>query len=395
MSFSLFTSESVSQGHPDKIADQISDAVLDACLQQDPDSKVACETLINNRLVILAGEITTQAKVDYKKLVKQVITNIGYGDPLLGFDLEKAQIIVDFNEQSPDIARGVSPPLSEKEQGAGDQGLMFGYACEETPELMPLPIALSHKLIASLTQLRKEKLCDYLRPDAKAQVTVEYDEKNQPISVESIVLSAQHSEQVSQKTIHQDMKQLIKDTIDAYWLRKNPTYHINPTGRFVLGGPAADCGLTGRKIIVDTYGGMSRHGGGCFSGKDPSKVDRSAAYALRYVAKNIVAAKLATRCELQVAYAIGVPYPVSIKVDTFGTEKVPLQYIKEAIFELFNLSPQGIINTLDLKRPIYFKTASLGHFGREDENFPWEKCDRVNDLNQYMKEKLGCSFIKN
>jgi S-adenosylmethionine synthetase len=381
MSNNLFTSESVSPGHPDKVSDQISDAILDACLSQDPDSRVACETLVSSQLVVLAGEITTNAKINYEEIAKQVIKEIGYDNPEIGFDYENCKFIVAINKQSQDISQGVSEGEGlDSSQGAGDQGLMFGYACNETPQYMPLPIQLSHDIIRRLVHVRKSKSIPYLRPDAKCQVTVEYDENNIPLRVDTVVVSTQHEEGVSHSQIKEDISSLIRSTVHEKFLDDKTKFYINPTGRFVIGGPVADCGLTGRKIIVDTYGGMGRHGGGAFSGKDPSKVDRSAAYAARYVAKNIVAANLATRCEVQLSYAIGIAQPLSIKVDTFGTANVAENDIVKAIYENFDLSPKGIITMLNLKRPIYFPTASCGHFGRNEDSFTWEKCDKVNDL---------------
>lgn len=381
MSHYLFTSESVAVGHPDKIADQISDAILDACLTEDPYSRVACETMVTTGLVILAGEITTHAKIDYQDIVRRTIKEIGYDDSSLGFDYRSCGVIVTINKQSPDIAQGVD--LGQglyKEQGAGDQGIMFGYACDETSEYMPMPIMLSHRIVMELKRLREEAILPYLGPDAKAQVTVEYDRENRPLKIHTVVISTQHSDDVSLEKVTSDMKILVRKISPQGFLDNNTRYLINPTGRFVIGGPMADCGLTGRKIIIDTYGGMARHGGGAFSGKDPSKVDRSAAYAARYVAKNIVAAKLAKRCEIQISYAIGVAKPVSIKVDTFGTSELGEERLEQVVQEVFDLSPKGIIATLDLLRPIYQKTAFGGHFGRENEEFSWEKTDKVEVL---------------
>lgn len=384
----LFTSESVSAGHPDKIADQISDAVLDACLEIDPNAKVACETLVTKGLVVLAGEITTHAMIDYQEVVRQTIQTIGYNDPSLGFDYRSCGVILSINKQSPDIAQGVSESQSiYKDQGAGDQGIMFGYACDETPELMPMPIMLAHRIVRELRRQRQEGLLPYLRPDAKAQVTIEYNQAHQPVRLHTVVISTQHTEEISHETIQKDMEQLIQNLLPPNFIDENTLFYINPTGRFVIGGPAGDCGVTGRKIIVDTYGGVGRHGGGAFSGKDPSKVDRSATYAARYVAKNIVAAQLATRCEVQISYAIGVPYPISIKVDTFGTSKVSEQLISHIIPLVFNLTPKGIIQMLDLKRPIYFETAFGGHFGREEPNFTWERIDRIQALKEAIKQE--------
>ena len=384
----LFTSESVAQGHPDKIADQISDAILDACLYADPHSKVACETLVTTGLVVVAGEITTKAQPNYQEIIRQTIHDIGYTDSALGFDSSSCGILLSINKQSPDIAQGGNEGEGLfKELGAGDQGLMFGYACDETPELMPMPIMLAHRIVLELAHLRETKVLPYLRPDAKAQVTVEYDEHHTPQRLHTVVISTQHSPDVSHEVISRDMKALVRKIIPAHFLDENTLFYINPTGRFVMGGPAADCGLTGRKIIVDSYGGMGRHGGGAFSGKDPSKVDRSAAYAARYVAKNIVAAKLAKRCEVQISYAIGVPHPVSVKVDTFGTGCVKEELLSLIIPSVFDLSPRGITEMLDLKRPIYRKTAFGGHFGRNDPDFTWEKTDKVQALQEALKRE--------
>lgn len=381
MSNFLFTSESVAQGHPDKIADQISDAILDACLEIDPYSKVACETLVSSGLVIIAGEITTKASPDYQQIVRNTIQEIGYNNSSLGFDYRSCGVMLTLNKQSPDIAQGVNEGEGLfKEQGAGDQGLMFGYACDETPELMPLPIMLAHRIVQELRRLRTSKELAYLQPDAKAQVTIEYNQHHIPQRLHTVVISTQHAEEISQETIHEDMKMLVQRLAPFHFIDKKTLFYINPTGRFVIGGPVGDCGLTGRKIIVDTYGGMGRHGGGAFSGKDPSKVDRSACYAARYVAKNIVAAKLAKRCEIQISYAIGVPYPISIKVDTFGTATVKEDLLNHYIPLIFDLSPKGIIEMLDLRRPIYKQTAFGGHFGRQEEDFTWERTDRVNLL---------------
>lgn len=381
MSNFLFTSESVAIGHPDKIADQISDAVLDACLEQDPMSKVACETLVSNQLIVLAGEITTRAKVDFKKIALDTIKKIGYTDPAFGFDYHNCEVKVVINPQSPDIAQGVN----EKE-GAGDQGIMFGYACNETPELMPLPIMVAHNIVRELRKLREEKQLPYLGPDAKSQVTVEYNQDLQPQRIHTVVLSTQHTEDVSMETLIQDMKNMIHWVAPENFIDKDTLFYINPTGRFVVGGPVADCGLTGRKTIVDTYGSMARHGGGAFSGKDPTKVDRSAAYAARYVAKNIVAAGLADHCEVQISYAIGVSFPIAIKVETFGTGKVSEDTLAEIVVEVFNLSPKGIIEMLDLRRPIYSKTAWGGHFGHNDPDFTWEKTDKVQALQKAVEQ---------
>ena len=387
MAHRLFTSESVSMGHPDKVADQISDAVLDFCLSQDPDSRVACETLTTTDLVVVAGEITTKApltRANLDSLVRSVVRDIGYVDPEIGFAADSCQVDIRVHSQSPDIAQGVDAAAAEgkdtAEQGAGDQGMMFGFACDETPELMPAPIAWAHALINKLTDLRQSGAIKYLRPDAKSQVTVEYDGEK-PVRVEAVVISTQHDETVQHATIYQDMvEKVIKAVIPAELLDAKTKFHINPTGKFEVGGPHGDCGLTGRKIIVDTYGGMGRHGGGAFSGKDPSKVDRSAAYAARYVAKNIVAAKLARRCEVQLAYAIGYPEPVSILVDTFGTATVDEAKLQQAVREVFDLKPAGIVKMLDLKKPRYRATAAGGHFGRTGKEFTWEKTDKVEAL---------------
>lgn len=389
----LFTSESVSEGHPDKVADQISDAILDAILAKDPEARVACETSVTTGLVLVFGEITTTAYVDIQKVVRETIKGIGYTRAKYGFDGDTCAVMVAIDEQSPDIAQGVDASFEKRETkaeqedlGAGDQGLMFGFAINETPELMPLPIALSHRITEKLAELRKNETLEYLRPDAKSQVTVEYDEAGKPVRVDTIVVSTQHDEHVTLETIIHDVKTLvINEVIPSELLDENTKYFINPTGRFVIGGPQGDSGLTGRKIIVDTYGGYARHGGGAFSGKDATKVDRSASYAARYIAKNIVAAGLADKCEVQLAYAIGVAQPVSISVETFGTGKVSEADLIKAIRENFNLSPVGIIEMLDLKRPIYQKTAAYGHFGREDADFTWEKLDKVADL----KKSLG------
>jgi S-adenosylmethionine synthetase len=372
----LFTSESVTEGHPDKIADQISDAVLDAMLTQDKMSRVACETLVTTGLAVVAGEITTKAYVEIPKLVRSVIHDIGYNDALYGFDSHTCAVVTTLDQQSPDIAMGVNTG------GAGDQGLMFGYACNETAELMPLPIMLAHKLAMRLSQVRKKGLVDYLRPDGKTQVTVEY-EGDRPVRIDTIVLSTQHSDKAGQAKIKKDMiEKVILPLLPKKLVKRDKpvTFHVNPTGNFVIGGPMGDCGLTGRKIIVDTYGGMGRHGGGAFSGKDPTKVDRSAAYAARYVAKNIVAAGLADRVEVQVAYAIGVAHPLSVNVETFGTAKISDEKISALVNEYFDLRPGAIIRDLDLRRPIYRKTAAYGHFGRDDIQFPWEKTDKAATL---------------
>jgi S-adenosylmethionine synthetase len=371
----LFTSESVTEGHPDKIADQISDSILDACLEQDPYSRVACETLTCTGLVVIAGEITTKAYVDFQSLVRGVVASIGYDNALYGFDSNTCSVISSINKQSGDIAMGVDTG------GAGDQGMMFGYATNETPELMPTPISLAHKLCLKLSQVRKSGLLPYLRPDGKSQVTVEYDANMKPIRVDAVVISTQHAENATNDELRADiLKHVIQAVIPAHLLDADTKYHINPTGRFVIGGPMGDTGLTGRKIIVDTYGGMGRHGGGAFSGKDPTKVDRSAAYMARHIAKNVVAGGLADRCEVQLAYAIGVADPVSVLVETFGTGKVSDEKIVELIFANFKMTPKGIMETLNLRRPIYRKTAAYGHFGREDKDFTWEATDKASAL---------------
>ncbi|WP_298218256.1 methionine adenosyltransferase [Halothiobacillus sp.] len=375
----LFTSESVAEGHPDKIADQISDAVLDAILRQDPRARVACETLVKTGFVVLAGEVTTSAWVDLDELVRKVIVDIGYDSSDLGFDGNTCGVLNAIGKQSSDIAQGVDRMVDE-EQGAGDQGLMFGYATNETDVLMPAPITYAHRLVQRQAEVRKSHTLPWLRPDAKSQVTFRY-QKGKPVGIDAVVLSTQHGPEVSQKDLQEAVMELIiKPTLPAAWLDEKTKYHINPTGNFVIGGPVGDCGLTGRKIIVDTYGGMARHGGGAFSGKDPSKVDRSAAYAGRYVAKNIVAAGLADRCEIQVSYAIGVAEPTSISVDTFGTGKISDHRITDLVRTHFDLRPYGIVRMLDLIRPIYQKTAAYGHFGREDDDFTWEKTDRADAL---------------
>ncbi len=372
---SLFTSESVSEGHPDKIADQISDAVLDALIKLDPDCRVACEVLLKSGMVFVAGEISTSAWADIEQIARDTIAQIGYNDPRLGFDAETCAVVCAIGKQSPDIARGVND--KEDAMGAGDQGLMFGYATHETSAFMPAPIIYAHHLMQQQAQLRKEGRLPWLRPDAKAQVTFRYD-NHVPVSIDCIVLSTQHDPDVSQNTIREAIiEEVIKPVLPKQWVDADTRYLINPTGRFVIGGPVGDCGLTGRKIIVDTYGGMARHGGGCFSGKDPSKVDRSGAYAARYVAKNIVAAGLAGRCEIQIAYAIGIAEPVSIAVNTFGTAKIPDEKIQDLIKTHFDLRPAGIIRMLHLERPIYKATAAYGHFGRQDANFSWEQTDKI------------------
>ncbi len=379
----LFTSESVSEGHPDKLCDQISDAVLDAHIAHDPDSRVACESLAKTGMIVIAGEITSKARVSYTDVAREVVRDIGYTDSAMGFDGNTCAILTAVEQQSPDISQGVTEGEGlHKEQGAGDQGMMFGYACDETPEFMPLPIQMAHSLVKYLAKVRKGGEAYFLRPDSKSQVTVEYKD-GKPVKVKSVVISSQHSPEVEYSKLRETIIDgVIKAVIPAEYLSKDTVFHVNPTGRFVVGGPQGDCGLTGRKIIVDTYGGMGRHGGGAFSGKDPSKVDRSAAYMARYVAKNIVAAELAERCEVQLAYCIGVAQPVSVLVDTFGTGKISESTIAGIVQEVFNLTPKGIIQTLELKRPIYRSTASYGHFGRtpEDGHFTWEKTDRVEDL---------------
>ena len=371
----LFTSESVTEGHPDKMADQISDAILDACLEQDPFSRVACETLTCTGLVVIAGEITTQAYVDFQSVVRGTVAAIGYDNALYGFDSNTCSVISTINKQSPDIAQGVDTG------GAGDQGMMFGYASNETPELMPLPISLAQKLTKRLSEVRRSGLMSYLRPDGKSQVTVEYDANQKPVRVDAVVISTQHADSVSNEELRASiMKHVIQTTIPEKLLDQDTKYHINPTGRFVIGGPMGDTGLTGRKIIVDTYGGMGRHGGGAFSGKDPTKVDRSAAYMARYVAKNIVAAGLAERCEVQLAYAIGVAEPVSVLVDTFGTGTVDEDKLEALVRANFALTPKAIIESLNLRRPIYKATAAYGHFGREGKDFTWEATDKAEAL---------------
>ena len=394
----LFTSESVTEGHPDKMCDAISDAILDALMEQDPMSRVACETATTTGLVMVMGEITTKAYVDIQKIVRETIREIGYDRAKYGFDCDTCGVLTAIDEQSADIALGVDKALEAKQAGekhmteeeldaigAGDQGMMFGFASNETEEYMPYPISMAHKLARRLTEVRKNGTLKYLRPDGKTQVTVEYDENDKPVRLDAVVLSTQHDENVSQEQIHEDIKKYVFDEIiPADMVDENTKFFINPTGRFVIGGPHGDSGMTGRKIIVDTYGGYARHGGGAFSGKDCTKVDRSAAYAARYVAKNIVAAGLADKCEIQLSYAIGVAHPTSIMVDTFGTGKVSNEKLVEIIRENFDLRPAGIIKMLDLRRPIYKQTAAYGHFGRHDVDLPWEKLDRVEDLKKYL-----------
>ena len=392
----LFTSESVTEGHPDKMCDAISDAILDACMEQDPMSRVACETASCTGFVLVTGEITTKAQLDIPSIVRKTVNEIGYNDAKTGFDGHTCAVMVALDQQSPDIAMGVDKALEAKENkmsdeqleaiGAGDQGMMFGYATNETPELMPYPISLAHKLALQLTKVRKDGTLKYLRPDGKTQVSVEYDENGKPKRLEAVVLSTQHDEDVTQEQIHEDIKKYVFDPILPIELVDAETkFFINPTGRFVIGGPHGDSGLTGRKIIVDTYGGMARHGGGAFSGKDCTKVDRSAAYAARYVAKNIVAAGLADKCEIQLSYAIGVAHPTSIRVETFGTGKLTDEELVAVVRENFDLRPAGIIKMLDLRRPIYKQTAAYGHFGRTDVDLPWEKLDRAEALKAYLK----------
>ncbi len=395
----LFTSESVTEGHPDKMCDQISDAILDEILKKDPDARVACETTITTGLVLVTGEISTSTYVDIPSVVRKTIKEIGYTRAKYGFDAETCAVLTAIDEQSPDIADGVDEALenrlgetSEQDQfatsmGAGDQGLMFGFATDETEELMPLPISLAHQLSRRLAEVRKNQTLAYLRPDGKTQVTIEYDEDNKPVRVDTIVISTQHREEIDPEQINQDIrKHVIEPIVPAHLLDSATKYFINPTGRFVIGGPQGDAGLTGRKIIVDTYGGYARHGGGAFSGKDPTKVDRSAAYAARYVAKNIVAARLAKICEVQLAYAIGVAEPVSISIDTFGTGNVSEKILVDAVRQLFDLRPAGIIEMLDLQKPIFKQIAAYGHFGREDLALPWEKTDKVNDLKRLLNK---------
>lgn len=393
MNKKLFTSESVTEGHPDKICDQISDAVLDAIIAKDPMARVACETTVTTGMIMIMGEITTDCYVDIPKVARQTVERIGYDRAKFGFDCHTCSVLTSIDEQSGDIAMGVDKSfeakqqqLSDEDNGAGDQGMMFGYACDETPELMPMPISLAHKLSMKLTEVRKSGILNYLRPDGKTQVTVEYD-NDVPVRVDTVVISTQHGPEVTREQIENDLlNEVIRPIIPAHLLDENTKYYINPTGRFVIGGPQGDSGLTGRKIIVDTYGGYARHGGGAFSGKDPTKVDRSAAYAARYVAKNIVKAGLAKKCEVQLAYAIGVSNPVSVYVDTFGTGVISEEKLEKLVLDVFDLRPVSIIKALDLRRPIYEKTAAYGHFGREDADFTWERCDKAEILAQKAKQ---------
>jgi S-adenosylmethionine synthetase len=382
----LFTSESVTEGHPDKIADQISDAILDACLEKDAYSRVACETLLTTGLAFIAGEITTKAYVDFPSIVRGTVTAVGYTDASYGFDSQTCSVISSIHEQSPDIAMGVDPG------GAGDQGMMFGYASNENDELMPTPIALAHKLTRRLSEVRKNGSLDFLRPDGKSQVTVEYDSNHKPVRVDAVVISTQHSETVDNRRLRAEvLEHVIQAALPEHLLDQDTKYHINPTGRFVVGGPMGDTGLTGRKIIVDTYGGMGRHGGGAFSGKDPTKVDRSACYMARYIAKNVVASGLADRCEVQLAYAIGIAEPVSVLVQTFGTGKLPESQIENLVREHFKLTPKGIIESLNLRRPIYKKTAAYGHFGRKEPDFTWEATDKAAALQSAAAGKTAAT----
>lgn len=382
----IFSSESVSEGHPDKVADQVSDAILDALLAQDPRSRVACETMVTTGMAIIAGEITTNAVIDYPKIVRETIKEIGYNDSAMGFDWETCAVLTSIDKQSPDISMGVTEGEGMfKDQGAGDQGIMFGFACNETPELMPMPILLSHQLVKKLADVRKSGLLNFLRPDSKSQVSIKY-ENGKPVFVDTIVISSQHTPEVTYEALKEGIiEEVVKKVVPASLMNDKTRFLINPTGRFVIGGPMGDCGLTGRKIIVDTYGGAGRHGGGAFSGKDPSKVDRSAAYMGRYVAKNVVASGVCAKCEVQVAYAIGVAEPVSVMIDTFGTGTIPDARIAEIVREVFDLRPRAIIEQLDLLRPIYRKTAAYGHFGRELPEFSWEKKDKA----ALIKEKAG------
>ncbi len=377
--YKVFTSESVSEGHPDKMADQISDGILDAIISQDQNGRVAVETMIKTGMVVVAGEVSSNASIELEQVVREIVTNIGYNNSSVGFDGDSCAVLNAIGKQSPDIAMGVDSN-QDKEQGAGDQGLMFGYATDETKVLMPAPIYFSHRLVERQAELRKNNTLPWLRPDAKSQVSLRYEE-GKPAAVDAVVLSTQHDEDVTQSQIHEAVMELIiKEVLPQEWLHNDTSYHINPTGQFIIGGPVGDCGLTGRKIIVDTYGGMARHGGGAFSGKDPSKVDRSAAYAGRYVAKNIVAAGLASRCEIQISYAIGVAEPTSIAINTFGTGKIEDDKIAVLVRDHFDLRPKGLIEMLDLRRPIYLKTAAYGHFGRENEGFSWENTDKADSL---------------
>ena len=379
----LFSSESVTEGHPDKVCDQISDAVLDAHLAIDPNSRVACEVLAAKNIIVIAGEISSNAQVDIPQIAKDTIQKIGYTDPNFGLDIKTCKLITSLSKQSPDISRGVDIDEEKKEQGAGDQGLMFGYACNETPQLMPAPIYFAHKLTQKLSQVRKENILSWVRPDGKSQVTLKYvDDK--PAEITSVVISIQHDPNVTQEQIEKDIKEFVIYPICKNYLTENTKYYINSTGSFIIGGPEADTGLTGRKIIVDTYGGMGKHGGGCFSGKDPSKVDRSASYMARHIAKNIVAAKIADKCEVQIAYSIGVAEPVSLYINTFGTSKIDENKLSQVVRKIFPLKPAEISEYLDLKRPIYLKTASYGHFGREDDDFTWEKTNKVEELKQEL-----------